>query len=189
MRSMRLVALLAIPAQIALAQAAPAHTGELTLDEAIATAHRNNPSFLTTENNLRSSVAQVRQAYSALLPSASTSFSTRYQQGGTQFVQGVAIGGSGDTYQSSYGLNLNYNINGSVAFAPRAARAGRDASEADITSAAALLRSQVTSQYIGALKSQATANLTDSLLSTAQGQLDLANAKVAVGAGTIVDVR
>ncbi|HXT14007.1 MAG TPA: TolC family protein [Gemmatimonadaceae bacterium] len=187
MRSMRLVALLAIPAQLAFAQA-PARS-ELTLEDAIATAHRNNPNYLTTENNLRNSVSQVRQAYSALLPSANTSFSTRYQQGGTQFVQGVAIGGSGDTYQSSYQLGLSYNINGAVAFAPRAARAGRDAAEADITSAAALLRSQVTTQYIQALKSQAQADLTDSLLSTATGQLDLANAKMAVGAATIVDVR
>jgi outer membrane protein len=187
MRSMRLVALLAIPAQLAFGQS-PAR-GELTLDEAIATAHRNNPNFLTTENNLRNSVSQVRQAYAALLPSASTNFSTRYQQGGTQFVQGVAIGGSGDTYQSSYGLNLSYSVNGSVAFAPRAARAQRDASEADITSVAAQLRSQVTTQYIAALKSQAQADLTDSLVATATGQLELAKAKMAVGAGTIVDVR
>jgi outer membrane protein len=189
MRSLRLVAFLAIPAQLAFGQTTPARSGELTLVQAIETAHRNNPNFLTTENNLRNSVAQVRESYAALLPSASTSFSTNYQQGGTQLVQGIAIGGSGDTYQSSYRLNLSYNINGSVAFAPRAARAGRDASEADITSAAALLRSQVTSQYISALKSQATADLTDSLLITAQGQLDLANAKSAVGAGTIVDIR
>ena len=47
----------------------------------------------------------------------------------------------------------------------------------------------MTNQYIASLKSQAQAALADSLVATATGQLDLANAKVKVGAGTIVDIR
>jgi outer membrane protein len=184
---MSLLALLALPAQLVLAQAPTSST--LTLEEAIATARRNNPTFLTVENNVRNQTAQVRQAYSALLPNVSSQFSTRYQQGGTQLIQGVAIGGSGDTYQSSYQLGVSYSLNGAVAFAPRAARANRDAAEADVASQTEALRSQVTNQYIFALKQQAQADLTDSLLQTAQGQLALANARFAAGAATIVDVR
>jgi outer membrane protein TolC len=91
MRSLRFIALVALPGQIAFGQqASPAARGNgLSLDDAIATAHRNNPAFLQIENNLRNSEATVRQAYAALLPSSNASFSTRYQQGGTQFVQGV----------------------------------------------------------------------------------------------------
>jgi len=192
MRSLRFIALMALPGQIAFGQqASPAPRGSsLSLDEAIATAHRNNPAFLQIENNLRNSEATVRQSYAALLPSASTSFSTRYQQGGQQFVQGIGIGGSSaDSRQSSYQIGLSYFINGSVAFAPRSAHANRNAAEADIATQAEALRSQVTQQYITALQSEAQAALEDTLVQTATGQLDLANAKMKVGAGTILDVR
>jgi len=192
MRSLRFIALMALPGQIAFGQqASPAARGNgLSLDDAIATAHRNNPAFLQIENNLRNSEATVRQTYAALLPSSSAQFSTRYQQGGTQFVSGVALGGSSaDSRQSSYSVGLSYFINGSVAFAPRSARASRDAAEADIANQAEALRSQVTQQYITSLQSEAQAALQDTLVQTAAGQLDLANAKMKVGAGTILDVR
>jgi len=96
MRSLRFIALLALPGQIAFGQQASsaARGSTLSLDDAIATAHRNNPAFLQIENLLRNSESTVRQAYAALLPSSNAQFSTRYQQGGTQFVQGVALGGS-----------------------------------------------------------------------------------------------
>ena len=192
MRSLRFIALLALPGQIAFGQQASsaARGSTLSLDDAIATAHRNNPAFLQIENLLRNSESTVRQAYAALLPSSNAQFSTRYQQGGTQFVQGVALGGSSaDSRQSSYSVGLNYFINGSVAFAPRSARASRDASEADIANQAEALRAQVTQQYIAALQSRAQAALQDTLVQTATGQLELANAKMKVGAGTILDVR
>ena len=189
MRSLRFIALLALSGQIAFGQqvSSAARGTPLSLDDAITTAHRNNPAFLQIENNLRSSESQVRQAYAALLPSSSASFTTSYQQGGTQFVQGVALSGSSaDSRQSSYRLGLNYSISGAVAFAPRSARANRDAAEADISNQAEALRAQVTQQYITALQSQAQAALQDTLVQTAAGQLELANAKMKVGAGTIV---
>jgi outer membrane protein len=188
MRSLRFVAALAISAQAVIAQQ-PAGHKSLSLDEAISTARLNNPNFLTVQNNVRTSTSQIRQAYSALLPSVSTSFTTRYQQAGTQYVQGVALGGSGDTYQSGYSLGVSYFVTGAVAFAPRQARANREAAEADVVSSAEATRGLVTNQYIAALKSRAQASLADSLVATATGQLDLANAKVKVGAGTIVDIR
>ncbi len=192
MRSLRLIALLALPGQLAFGQqTSPAARGSaLSLEDAITTAHRNNPAFLQIQNNLRNSETNVLQSLAALLPSSNASFSTRYQQGGTQFVQGVALGGSSaDSRQSSYSVGLNYFISGSVAFAPRSARASRDASQADISNQAEALRSQVTQQYISALQSAAQASLQDTLVQTAAGQLDLANAKMKVGAGTILDVR
>lgn len=194
MRSLRLIAALVIPAQFALAQQSPgtaAGQGKpLTLDEAIATAHQNNPAFLQIQNGVRTAETTVRQTLAALLPSSSASFTTRYQQGGTQFFQGAALSsGSADSRQSSYSLGLNYNISPSIAFAPRSAHATKVAAEADVTSQAEALRAQVTTQYITALQARAQASLQDTLVQTAQGQLDLANAKMEVGAGTILDVR
>ncbi len=191
MRSLRFVALLAIPVQFAVGQQGPAPTrgATLTLEDAITTAHQNNPLFLQVQNNLRNSEAQVRSAYGALLPSASASLSTSYNQGGTQYVQGIALPSSSDAYQSSYRASVSYSVNAGLAFAPRAAKAGRSAAEADITNQAEVLRAQVTTQYITVLQADAQAALQDTLVQTAQGQLDLANAKMKVGAGTILDVR
>lgn len=189
MRSLRLVALVAIPAQLAFGQTPTSRDNSLSLDQAIITARRNNPTFLNIQNGLRTSNAQVRQTYGAMLPQANASFRTGYQQGGTQYVQGVALPGSSDSYQSFYNIGLSYSIAPSIAFLPRAARAQRDASEADINSNAELLRAQVTNQYIAALQSEATAAVNDTLVQSAAAQLDLVNAKVRVGAGTIVEVR
>ncbi len=187
MRSLRFVAALAISAQSMIAQQ-PINKS-LTLDDAITTARRNNPNYLIVANNVRSQTATLRETYSALLPNVSSRLSVGYQQAGTQFVSGVALGANGDTYQSSYSLGVGYGISGAALFAPRQARANRDAAEADVTSQAEATRAQVTNQYIAALKSQAQANLADSLVASATGQLDLAQAKMEVGAATIVDIR
>src|SRR6185503_6917275 len=91
--------------------------------------------------------------------------------------------------QSQYGLNLNYTLNSATIFNPKLAGANRDAAAADVTGAAELLRGSVTSQYIAVLQAQARAALQDSLQQTTEGQLELAKAKQAVGAGTVLDVR
>jgi outer membrane protein len=191
MRTLRLVALLAIPAQAALAQQQPAPTGgALSLEQAIATAQRNNPALHQTENQVRNSDAQVRSAYGQLLPTASTGIRSTFNQGGTQYVNGVALpGGSGDYYQSGYSLNLNYNVAASALYAPRAAKAFRAAAEADVTNIVENTRALVTQSYLTALQSQAQAAVADTLVQTAAGQLNLVNAKMEAGAGTIIDVR
>ena len=191
MRPTKFVALmLATSAQIALGQQVPisdSHT--LTLDEAINTARQNNPALQQTKELVRNSEASVRTTYAALLPSANASVGAAYTQAGTQIVQGVQLPAGSDSYNGSYRLNFGYNISAAAAFAPRAARANRNASEANVTSSVESLRANVTTQYIQALEQQATAVLDDSLIVGAQGQLDLANAKMRVGAGTILDVR
>ena len=127
MRSLRFVAFLAIPAQVALGQQQPAATVRgttLTLEEAIATARQNNPQLVQTQNNVRNLDAQVRTTYGALLPTASAGIGTTFNQGGTQYFNGVAIpGGSSDSYQSGYNLSLRYSIGAQALYAPRAARA------------------------------------------------------------------
>lgn len=197
MRSLRLVACLAIPAQIALGQQqkqqtfpTPVSTGAgLTLEQAISTARENNPLLQQTRNNIRTADAQVHSAYGALLPSLSANFSTQYTQSGTQFIQGVALPNPGDSYSTGYRVGVGYNISAAAAFAPRAAKANRAAAEATATSNSETLRANVTTQYIQVLEDQATAAVNDTLVQSAQAELDLANAKLKVGSGTILDVR
>jgi outer membrane protein len=169
------------------AQRAPVAT--LTLEDAIAIARGNNPAFLQTANAQKVADAQVRSAYGALLPQSQASFSTRYQQSGQQLIQGVALSTGSDVVQSNYNLGLTYQLNTSTIIAPRAARANRKAAEADVTGAAEVLRSTVAQQYIAALQASARAALQDTLVETTRGQLELAKARVAVGAATILDTR
>jgi outer membrane protein len=161
----------------------------LTLDEAISLARQNNPLYLQTANERKSADAQVRQAYGALLPSSNASFYAAYQQGGAIFVNGGSLEVGSDQRQSQYNLTLNYRINAGTVVQPRAARANRVAADADITGAAETLRSDVSQQYITALRADANASLQDTLVQVQRANLELAKARVAVGADNILAVR
>jgi outer membrane protein len=183
------VVALALVAQTLVAQAPDQAPASLTLDEAVSLARRNNPIFRRTINARRSADADVRVARGSLLPSVNANFGGRYQETGAQFVQGIRLDNSSDVMQGSYSLNLNYNISSDILFAPRMYGAQREAAEADVTGAAEFLRATVTQQYILVLQSQARAEVQDTLVATARGQLDLAKARQAVGGGTILEVR
>jgi outer membrane protein len=161
----------------------------LTLDEAINAARRNNPVYLSQTTNRRTAEAAVRSARGALLPSADATFGTRYQQGGQQVFNGLSFSNSSDVVQSSYGLNLNYRVNSATFVHPKAAAASRDAVDADISGSGEQLRAAVTQQYLSVLQAQARAVLQDTLVTTAESQLELAKAKLAVGLGTSLDIR
>src|SRR5436190_5831813 len=161
----------------------------LTLDDAINLARRNNPVYLSQSTNRRTADAAVRSARGALLPSADASFGTRYQQGGQQVFNGLSFSNSSDVVQSSYGLNLNYRVNSATFVNPKAAVANRDAVDAAISGSSEQLRAAVTQQYLSVLQAQARAALQDSLVKTADAQLELAKAKLAVGMGTTLDIR
>jgi len=161
----------------------------LTLEDAIGLARRNNPVYLQQTMARRTADASVRSAKGALLPSADASFGTRYQQGGQQVFNGLSFSNSSDAIQSSYGLNLNYRVNSATFVNPKAAVANREAVDADITGAGEQLRAAVTQQYLSVLQAQARSALQDTLVQTAQSQLELAQAKLAVGSGTSLDIR
>jgi len=161
----------------------------LTLDEAISLARRNNPVYLSQANNRRTADAAVRSARGALLPSADASFGTRYQQGGQQVFNGLSFSNSSDAVQSSYGLNLNYRVSTATFVNPKAAVANREAVDADISGSSEQLRAAVTQQYLSVLQAQARSALQDTLVTTAETQLELAKAKLAVGSGTSLDIR
>jgi outer membrane protein len=192
MRLLRSVALATLFAPAVLAAQTPATTGgrpTLTLEEAIALARRNNPTFLQIANNRREADAQVRASDAALLPSAISSFTTEYSQGGTQVFQGSQLGASSSYVASDYSLGLNYDLSGATFLNRSAARATREAVEADITGSTEQLRAVVTQQYLAVLQAEARAAVQDTLVATARAQLELARARTAVGAGTTLDIR
>ena len=176
MRHSSFIALAIFAATSASAQQRPVQSLEsLTVEEAIQTALANNPAYRRIQNTLRSSDAQVRSAYGALLPTSNASFGASFNQGGSNIVQGVEIKGA-DLYSTNFNFGLGYFINGAALYAPKALRANREATIANITGSAETLRGQVTQSYLTALQSQAQAVLQDSLVLTTQVQLDLASA-------------
>jgi outer membrane protein len=191
---MRLVAcaLLALaPAVPALAQSRDSATVApiLSLQDAISIARRNNPLFLQTRSARQRAGAALRTSYGLLMPDVSSSFSNSYREGRPQFFGGQAFGSTSDVISSDASLNVRASYSGQNLLAPKAQRASLDAAESDLTNADAVLRLAVTGQYLNVLAAQARAQLNDTLLASAQAQLDLSRARAAVGAATTLDVR
>ncbi|HET7564196.1 MAG TPA: TolC family protein [Gemmatimonadaceae bacterium] len=160
----------------------------LTLDQAITLALKNNPTHLQTVNNRSTANAAVRTAYGQLLPSLSASIGGGYRKSGAQPFQGLNLGATADVVSSNYSLNVGYRLGVAQFLQPSLASANANAAQADINGSAANVRMLVTQQYLTALESQAKAALQDTLVTQAQGQLELAKARLAVGSGTQLDV-
>ena len=185
-------ALLALaPALPALAQSrdSAAAAPVLSLQDAISLARRNNPIFLQTRSARQRAGAALKTSYGVLLPEVSTNFSNGYREGRPQFFGGQAFGSNSDVISSDASVNLRATYNGSNLLGPKVQRANLDAAESDLTNADATLRLAVTSQYLNVLAAQARAQLNDTLLASAQAQLDLSRAQASVGAATTLDVR
>jgi outer membrane protein len=161
----------------------------LTLTDAQQIAKHNNPTYLQSVVARRTASASLRAAYGQFLPQVGANFYAQYSQAGTQFANGSALGASSNYEQSQWQLNLSYTLNASVLISPAYNRANRDAAEADIGSASATLRNNVATTYIAVLQAAAQANLQDTLVADDEAQLALAQARVAAGAATPLDVK
>jgi outer membrane protein len=179
---------LAISVAVEAQQPVPLMRDSLSLSDAMSLARDNNPAFLKTKNTLRAADAQVRLTRGSLLPTSQALFGANYQQGGSTVIQGVEIKAP-DTYSTTYTVSLGYNIGAGAFFAPRAAGANRAATVATIAGSDATLRGQVTQAYLTALQSEAQSALQDTLVQSAAAQLELARARFATGAATILDAK
>lgn len=169
--------------------AAQANGPVLTLQEAVELAVRNNPTYLQSTTGRTRAGAAMRTAYGNLLPNVSTSFGSSYREGRQQFFAGQAFGSTSDVLSSSSDLNINAQYSRQSFLGIRQQRANLDAAEADVTNAAAQLRMNVITQYLNVLQAQARAAFQDTLLVSNQAQLELARARLQVGAAISLDVR
>lgn len=174
------------PAALPLPDRAPQ---TLTIEQAVALARRNNPDYLAQRSNRRTAAAAVRAARGGLLPQMNASLTSLYQQGGQQFFSGVALRASSDVMQSSYNVGLSYPLNAGRFIAPRVERANAAAVDADIVGAGENLAANVRQAYLTVLGDAAKLSLADTLVANASVQLDLAQARAAVGSGTMLDVQ
>lgn len=127
----------------------------LSLAEAISIAQRSNPGFQMTANDQAPADWNVREAYGQFLPSVTASGSAGFTEAGVQRFGTVDLGvQSTDWYSSSYGVNANWSLSGSTIFGLSSARAAQDATAANIRAARFTLETQVTLQYMAALRAR-----------------------------------
>jgi outer membrane protein len=171
------------------AQSAATAPAVLTLDEALAIAKRNNPTYQLALNGQSRAAANRRAAYGALIPSLNSNFNVNYREGIQQFFAGVAFGAANNTVGSSYGLNANLTISPGLGFGLRSANADYSAADASVNLGLMQLRRDVTVQFMNALQARARVSLQDTLLASARTQLTLTEARAKAGLATDLDVR
>jgi outer membrane protein TolC len=140
----------------------------LSLADALEIAQGNNPSFLQTRNDEALADWDVRQAYGALLPTASANTGVSWQGAGEQRFGSLTLGDLGfgnqpSYYFSNYNVGLNFSLDWAKLKEPSRARAQRGATVAQIRVAGANLASQVTNAYVALLREQERLRLADPL--------------------------
>ncbi|MGH7506384.1 MAG: TolC family protein [Longimicrobiales bacterium] len=193
MRSFRLtpvlaLALLALP--VAAQEQAPS---TLTLEEAIELARQNNPLFRATANDEVEADWRVREAFGQFIPSLSVRTGFDYLAGGTPrfgSFSGADLGlARTPSYLfSSYGVSVGLTLSGATFFRAAQARSDARSTEAGIEAAAYTLATDVTSQYLAALRARDNVALQQSVLAAADEAHNLATARFDAGDATRLDV-
>lgn len=166
----------------------PAAT-RLSLAEALDMARRNNPLYRQSVNDRWQATRELTSATARLfLPTADVSASAYKAGSGTQTLGGASFPSPGGTRQS-WGLGMNYQLSGAT-FANRGLwSAQRRAVDEELSSATILLETAVRGQYLIVLQTRAQEELARQSLERANQGLALAQARNAVGQGTLIDVR
>ncbi|GMR13745.1 MAG: hypothetical protein BMS9Abin29_1961 [Gemmatimonadota bacterium] len=162
----------------------------LTLAEAIELARKNNPTFLSTQNDEAAASWAVREAYSRLFVPDLTFFSqVQYRAPGVQRIGTINTGGvdQGALFTSFYSLNLNWQFNGTRWFRRASASADRSATRARTKAAEFTMESAVTIQYMAVLRAGDQVEVARRARERSQENLEIAQARVAAQAVIITD--
>ncbi len=163
----------------------------LTLEEALALARTNNPGYLSQANDQAAADWAVRESFFNLLPQATARAGAQYVDAGTQ-VFGVFTGddigaGTTDYYLSDYALSVTYQLDGSTFARVSRSRADQRATSARIRAAEFTLGSEVTRQYLTALRARDQVSLATRQLERATENFELVSARVQAGAVVATD--
>ena len=179
-----------VTAPLAAQEAVPSR---LSLEDALEIARGNNPGFLQTRNDEALADWDVRQAYGALLPTASAGSGVSWQGAGEQRFGSLTLGdlgfgGQPSYYFSNYNLGLNFSLDWAKLKRPSQARAQRGATVAQIRVAGTNLASGVTNAYLDLLRQQEGLRLAEQQLENSRFNLRLAQGQLEVGQVTPIDV-
>ncbi|MGE0352339.1 MAG: TolC family protein [Gemmatimonadales bacterium] len=161
----------------------------LTLTEALEQARINAPDYLQVANNAGPARWGVRNAYGSFLPTVTVSGGVGYTGSGQSNFGGGFTFQTSPIVSSSYGLDLNWQLNGSVLTAPGQQKANQRAVIEDIANAGSLLKFNITNQYLTSLQASAQVTVAQQQVQRQEDFLKLAQAKYQVGQSTLIDVR
>jgi len=161
----------------------------LSLADAVAIAHDNNPAYRQALNDRAPARWGVRNAYASFLPSVTASASGGYAGPGQQTFLTASFSQNVATWSSNYNLGLNWQLSGTTLSQPGLKQAQLAAADADIAGSEATLVNSVTQQYLTVRQARENEGLTQARLDRDQEFLKLAHARYDVGRATLIDVR
>ena len=166
----------------------PTIVATLTLSEALSQARSNSPAYRQTLNNANTARWSVRGSYGALLPQLSVQSGVGYTGSGqSQF--GAFFQQTSGFLSSSYGINLQLQLDGRALTAPGQQRALERATGEEISGAGVSLTADITTQYLTALQAAAQVAVARQQVVRNAEFLRLAQARFQVGQTTLIDVR
>jgi outer membrane protein len=165
----------------------------LSLEQAIDIARGSNPGLRQTLNDAGLADWEVREAYSRFFPMMTASAGVQWQGSGEQQFGSLTFGDLGITnqpsyYLSNYRLGLSYSLDWATLKGPAQAKSRRRITEAQIGAAEAGVVTQVTNAYLEVLRRQEALRVARLQLENSEYNLRLAQAQLAVGAVTGIDV-
>jgi outer membrane protein len=164
----------------------------LTLEEAVGLARQHNPDIQVQRNAQSASDWAVREAYGSLVPNLSVSTGAQVQAAGTPVFglitsEDLGIARTPQYYSSNYGINMNMQLSGATFFRMAQQRSNREATRARVGAAEYTLTTDITRQYLAAVRARDGVTLAEQELATATEALRLADARVQAGAATRLD--
>ena len=179
----------AILPAVLLAQDPAVAPQRLTLGEAINLARQNAPAYRQVLNDGDVAAAQTRAAYGSLMPQVSTSAGLGYSRAGRQQLANQIFSQGSSTITSSYDVSVSMGLSYGRLLAPAEGRAQQRATEEGIAAAEVNLVTDVTLQYLAALRADASVEVAVQQVARNADFLELARAQFQVGRGNMVEVR
>jgi outer membrane protein len=166
----------------------------LTLDEALELARRNNPTYLSTQNDEGAAAWRVREAYAGFLPQASVRGGMRYEDEGAALYGSLTAADLGVTntpsyYFSSYSARATLDLSPQTWFNVSQQRASRRAVEAGVRAAELTLETAVTRAYLTVLRARDDVELRRQQLERAEENLTLAETRAEAGVTIPLDAK
>lgn len=184
-----LVALLLVASPAAAQAPAVPAPRQLTLPQALELARANNPTYRQQQLNADPAAEAVKAANWARLPTLNASSGVGYTGAGSStFGGGFTFSQTSPTLSSSYNLSANWQLNARAFINPAIQRALQEATDHTIAGAGVTLTSEVTSQYLTALRAAAVVRVAVEQIARDTVFLALAKARQQVGQGTLIDV-
>src|SRR5437762_3243061 len=181
------VGLAVCPALALTQQPLPAN---LSLADALALAHAHNPLYRQVLHDRGPAGWAARNAWSStFLPTLTASGGVGYAGSGQQRFLTANFSQNVSTLSSSYGLFLDWALNGQTITQIPLKHAQLSAADADVAGAESDLITGVTQQYLSVLQARDNADVARKELDRNEQFLKLAQARYDVGRASLIDVR